>query len=733
MLALLGSLKKAGVTPPPDPNLITNSLRFRRAASANLTRTFSTPTNASVYTWSGWVKRGNLGVTARLFGASTTTSFGFNSADQLLLTLSGTTAITTTAIFRDPSAWYHIVYAQNEAAQTIYVNGSPVGTGTTASTVFNTAIAHQLGAANTANYFDGYLTEINFIDGQALTPTSFGQIDSITGVWSPKQYVGSYGNNGFRLRFNSTSSLPALTADSSGNNNNWTATNVSLTSGVTYDSMIDVPINYSDGQNGRGNYAVINSYNPITTATLVSGNLETTSAASPVIVGNISIDSGSWYWEMQYSSATLDQLVGVYKTSATIASITPTTNVIGVRFNADTGDLDYTVDGATYTSIATGLTGGGYVPYAASATNAKIIYANFGQRPFAYTRHVGFNALNTDNLPNPVIANPANYIAATTYTGTSNLQSISNEINGASFQPDLVWIKSRTPAATNHALFDSVRGVARYLSSNSTNTETINADTLTAFNANGFSLGIDNTLVNANANSYIAWQWKRAIISGLDVVSYTGTGANALIPHNLGVIPKAIIVKRVSAGASTNWPFYHSSLADQTTQYLNLTSLQTPASTTWNARPTLSGFNIGTSADVNLIGQNYIAYCFAEISGFSKFGIYEGNNIINGPFVFCGFTPKFIIIKNMLSPGAGFQWFTLDSGRNTINDVNFPLQLDTANAEYISPANGTNSAIVRFYSNGFKVLTFNSSSTNSRTLAFFAFAETPFKYALAKF
>ena len=279
MLSLLGSLRGGGGT-----SFVTNSLRFRSNVSAYLSRTFVGPTSSTVFTWSAWVKRGSIGVTARLFGASTTTSFGFNSTDQLLLTLNGTAAITTTAVFRDASAWYHIVYTQNGAAQTIYVNNNLVGTGTTANTVFNTAIAHQLAAANTTSFFDGYLTDVNFIDGQALTQASFGAINSSTGVWAPSQYTGTYGTNGFYLKFAdaSAATAAAIGKDSSPNGNNWTPNNISVTAGQTYDSMIDVPVNYNDGGNGRGNYAVLSPISmPGGTSSTLNGNLSLTNASAP--------------------------------------------------------------------------------------------------------------------------------------------------------------------------------------------------------------------------------------------------------------------------------------------------------------------------------------------------------------------------------------------------------------------------------------------------------------------
>lgn len=718
MLALLGSLKK------PDANLITNSLRFRRTASANLTRTFGAPTNASQYTWSGWVKRGLLNVDSSLFGTSSTTYLSFTTSNAIVLFINNVQAVLTTAIFRDPLAWCHVVYSQNATSQTIYVNGVVVGTGTTAPSVFNTNISHSIGSNGGANFFDGYLTEINFIDGQSLTPSSFGEINSTTGVWSPKQYTGSYGNNGFRLRFNNTSSLTALAADSFGNNNNWTASNVSLTLGVTYDSMIDVPANYSDGGNGRGNYAVLNALTALPSqADFNAGNLETQSLATTAAVGSISMDSGSWYWEIQYNSATADQIIGVYKPSTTVATtatITPTTSVIGLKFNANTGELDYTVDGTAYTSIATGLTGGEYAPYAATATNAKIIYANFGQRPFQYTRPAGFNALNTSNLSVPSIVNSANYMAVNLYTGNESIRSIDNTVNSVSFQPDLVWIKARN-AVANHALFDSVREAQRYVSSNTSTPETINANTLTGFNLNGFNLGTDNTLTNATGINYFAWQWKKGIVPGLDIVSYTGTGVVRTVSHNLGIAPSMIIIKRVSAGANENGIVYHKDVSANNSVILNDT-LSTVSSYWNNTAPTSTEFTIAALSGVNTSGVNYIAYCFAEIPGFSKFTKYIGNGTSNGPFTYCNFSPKFLLLKNYGSTIRN-NWVAFDASRGG----SLPIVPNTDAAE-------SGLTTIQITSNGFKhTLGSGPGSGSGNQFLVAAFAETPFKYALAKF
>jgi hypothetical protein len=714
-----------------------------------LSKTFAAnPITRTQQTFSFWTKRGSLGSTQILFSGYDGSSvgaflFNFTSSDTLQFFYGGsaTNNIITTQVFRDPSAWYHIVASIDSTQPTpsnrvkIYLNGLQITAfGTTNYPPQNTLMQFALNNGNnkicnnwdnTSNPpFDGYLTEINFIDGQALTPASFGAIDSSTGVWAPRPYSGTYGTNGFYLKFGNTSSVAALGTDSSGNGNTWTVNNVSLTAGATYDSMIDVPVNYADGGNGRGNYAVLNPLDKVTTATLAAANLETTSAAAQNIIGSMSMDSGSWYWEIAYNAATASQLIGVYKAAATTASITPTTSVIGLRFNADTGALDYTVNGSAYTSIATGLTGGGYFPYAGSLTNAKIIYANFGQRPFAYTPPAGFRALNTNNLPTPSIVNGANFMAATTYTGNAAARSLSNAVNSVSFQPDLVWIKSRTPGATNHALFDSTRGTGKYLSSDTTAAETTNANTLTAFNGDGFSLGTDTTIVNANANSYIAWQWRESITAGLDVVSYAGTGVDRTVAHNLGVAPAMVIVKRSQTGATSNWQVRHTLIAAANSIQLNSTSQAAAAATVWNSTaPTSSVFSLGTSTDVNASGISYVAYCFAEIAGFSKFGSYTGNGSADGPFVFCGFRPRFVMIKRTDTTTS---WLIQDSSRSQSNVQFADLYPDGAFVE-----NTTTATSIDFLSNGYKLRSTIYNATGG-TYIFAAFAEVPSKYALAR-
>ena len=217
----------------PSAYQISRSLRFNTPDSAYANRTFSTPTTQGTFTLAMWVKRSALSTAQSLFGVSTNHSFGFTTGNALNLTFGGTSALTTTAVFRDTSAWYHIVWTQSGTSHTVYVNGTSQGTATATSSVFNTAVAHQVGASNTTNYFNGYLADVHFIDGQALTPSSFTETNATTGQLVPKAYTGTYGTNGFRLNFSDNSAATAATlgADSSGNGNNWTPNNLSVNAG----------------------------------------------------------------------------------------------------------------------------------------------------------------------------------------------------------------------------------------------------------------------------------------------------------------------------------------------------------------------------------------------------------------------------------------------------------------------------------------------------------------------
>jgi hypothetical protein len=763
-----------------------------------LSRTLGTPTSGTTWTWSAWVKRGSFAATQGLqhgFSANNNGGGILFSSDALHVydfPTSTNCSLITTALFRDASAWYHIVIQVDTTQPTpsnrvrVYVNGVQITIFSTATypginTVFRMVASGNSGSVGRyfdgTNYlFDGYLTDVNFIDGQALTPASFGAIDSSTGVWAPRPYSGTYGANGFYLKFGNTSSVAALGTDNSGNGNTWTVNNVSLTAGATYDSMLDVPVNYADGGNGRGNYAVWNAVGKTGSAATTNGNLGNsfTSSSSDAVLSSIAIDIKAYaeFYGTAFGSAV--RYTGVSESVTSLNNVLYysdgrfyVNNVLQGTFatytSADTVSVD--CDPATRqarvyknnTQISTTATIAGTLPLffiaggSGGGTGSSTGGANFGQRPFAYTPPAGFRALNTNNLPTPSIVNGANFMAATTYTGNAAARSLSNAVNSVSFQPDLVWIKNRT-AGTFHALFDSARGATRYLSSNTTALEALNANTLTAFTADGFSLGNDTTLVNSGtggANSYVAWQWKAggAAVSntqgtitsqvsanttaGFSVVTYTGNGtAGATIGHGLGTTPSMIIVKsRNEAKSGGAWPTWHKSLANTNTLYLD----QTFASTTYLNRFDPTGFtssvfktgaNGGANSELNTLNNTLVAYCFAEIAGFSKFGSYTGNGLPDGPFVFCGFRPRFVMVKRTNTTG---NWALIDSSRSLFNAASDNLYANLGDFE-------TSVARLDTLSNGFKIRTtggdFNGVSGD--TYIFAAFAEVPSKYALAR-
>lgn len=738
---------------------ITKSLRFRANASASMTRTVTTTTDRNNWTLSVWVKRGTLGTKQVLIGAASPTlannrsEIFFETDDSLNAFFNTGGAVrtdkTTTARFRDPNAWYHVVVSSSGltgATLNIYVNGidqTITGTGPSTTVAWNfnnnvSGIVNYIGRypAAASGYCDMHMAEFYWLDGFTYDPTYFGYFDS-RGIWQPKQYTGSIGGvNGFYLPFTDTTSTTTLGNDSSGNGTNWTPSNFSLTNDATYDSMLDSPTNYIDGGNARGNYCMLNPLSTVTTSVLAQANLSTTSVAAQIAIGSIGVTSGKWYWEFAFSAATAAQSVGVYSTSATKATITATTNTIGIKFDADTGALDYTTDGTSYTSISTGLTSGPYFPYIESATNAKILYANFGQRPFAYSVPSGFFAINTQNLPSPTITVPANYLAAVTYPGTGSSQTITasstnsgNNPNAVTFQPDLVWVKGRS-GATNHALYDSVRGVQQQIESDTTTDETTESTGLTAFQTSGFTVGA-LAQMNTSTATYVAWEWTKGKAQGFDIVTYTGNGAGRTISHSLGGTPNMIIIKaRTTAGTDQGWPVYHSSIATPAGSYilLNSNAATVSSATVWNnTAPTSLVFSVGNDALSNTNSDTYVAYLWSSVAGFSAFGSYTGNANADGPFIYTGFRPRYIMIKNVTTGGAGYDWWIYDTSRSTYNPAIIKL---LANSSAVEDTAGEDIDIL---SNGFKIkATAAGINASAANLIYAAFAENPFKYARAR-
>ena len=346
-------------------------------------------------------------------------------------------------------------------------------------------------------------------------------------------------------------------------------------------------------------------------------------------------------------------------------------------------------------------------------------------------------------MPTPTIPAGNLFMNATLYTGTGATQAITNGVSGTSFQPDLVWVKSRS-AATDHKLTDSVRGTTKGLISNTTGAETTDTNGLTAFGTSGFTVGSD-TNYNNSAATYVGWQWKAGgtavtntsgsissqvsanTTSGFSVVTYTGTGVNATVGHGLGAVPSMIIVKR--RNTVDGWFVYNSNIGN--TDYLRLNT--TAASATFNfwqnTTPTSSVFSISTDVSVNASSDTYVAYCWTPIDGYSAFGSYTGNALTDGPFVYTGFRPRFIMWKNSSAAEA---WLIEDTARSTYNEVALELYPSSSGAE-VAGSSRLPTQQFDYLSNGFKVRGAQSQTNGSgNTIIYMAFAENPFKYANAR-
>jgi hypothetical protein len=777
------------------------SLRFRSSASAYLNRTFTTPTNNKIWSWSGWIKRGSLGVTSYILegypatagNANDRTQFYFTSGDALeYSTITGgsvTEQLTTTQVFRDPSAWYHITIVLDTTQATssnrlkFYVNGVQITTFSTATypalnanPYINSAKVHYSGAAYNGSlvagtYFDGYQAEVNFIDGQALTPSSFGAYDT-NGVWQPKKYTGTYGTNGFYLPFSNTTSTTTLVADSSGNGNNWTPNNISLTAGTTYDSMIDSPTVSASASN----YAVLNPLLPVSVTGYAISNANMTFASTNVTSSAPTMNlptTGKWYWEATLSAGTAANL-GIYDTTYQLVAgsnpgtisygyayenstgnklnnnvytaygATYTTNdIIGVAFDSGAGTLIFYKNGASQGTAFTGLTGKIYSAFFAVSISTWNV--NFGQRPFAYTAPSGYVALNTYNLPAPSIANGAQYMAATTYTGNGGTLTVNNGTNNTinkTFQPDFIWIKYRN-SVSNWAVVDSVRGVNKQVSSSLTNAEVTTTDGITAFNSNGFTLGANTTGYDTNTNTgpYIGYQWlagggtgvtntSGTITStvsanptaGFSVATFTSPGGSAqTIGHGLGVAPNMIIMK--SRNNVSGWTVYHSSVGNTGSLNLSATTATSTSIDWWNnTSPTSSVWTIG--ANTNISSWTWVAYCFAAVSGYSAFGSFNGNGSADGPFSYVGFRPRWVMIKRTDSTG---NWFMFDTSRDTYNVAIQELYANLSNAE------AAGSTDLDILSNGFKLRAASAGiNASGGTYIYAAFSENPFQISRAR-
>jgi hypothetical protein len=781
---------------------ISRSLRFNSADSAYLNRTPASAGNRRTWTFSTWLKRSKSGDFRTIFSAATDTSnltiIRFKDDDKIEVrsATGGSTVfqLATTQVFRDYSAWYHFVLAVDTTNATggnrvrLYVNGSEVTTFDTdtiptqnADSWVNNNILHEIArqANNPSNYYqDGYMTEMYLIDGTQLTPSSFGETNAQTGVWQPKAFSGSYGTNGFYLNFSDNSNTTAATLgkDYSGNGNNWTPNNFSVTAGAGNDSVVDSPTSYGTdtgvGGTVRGNYATLNPLALKSAVTLTNGNLDGYSVGSTdICYATIGMSSGKWYWEVTCISGG-PYMIGISKdvtpitdwqttnglayfgsngqkytnSAGTAYGATFTTgDVIGLALDMDAGTLVFYKNGTSQGTAFTGITGTYFASLQNPGANGTMAF-NFGQRAFSNTAPSGYKALCTQNLPTPTIGattatQAALYFTPTTYTGNgSSSRAISNGIN-MSANGGLVWSKQRSGAEW-HFLIDNVRGNTKYLSSNATNAEGTISTLVTSFDSTGYSIGNDSG-INGNGSTYVSWVWGAGgsgttntagsitstvsanTTSGFSIITWTGNATQgATIGHGLGAVPALFIIKNRSTGA-TNWPVKTNQLSTNSYLVLNGTGGAASYSFFWPNDPTSSIIYLGSDADVNGNGNSMICYAFAEVAGYSKFGSFTGNGSADGTFIYMGFRPAYVLIKR--TDTGGYDWWIMDATRSPANAVRARLYTNDSAAE------SSNDDRIDFVSNGIKIRNSDAGyNASGGTYIYACFASNPFKYSLAR-
>ena len=788
------SILNSGIVPVGSTGgySIDNSLRFNDDDSAYLSRTPSVAGNRKTWTFSAWVKRGDTITIYNLLGAVSGSECILTFGDYIkMYEYSGgyLWQLQTSALFRDHSAWYHIVVVADTTQGTssdrikFYINGEQVtafsSTGypaLDAQMSINTTTENRImGNLSGWGHFDGYLAEVNFVDGQALTPSDFGETDETYGHWKAKAYEGTYGTNGFYLDFKDSGSL----GNDANGSNNWTPTNLAAT-----DQMVDSPTN---------NFATLN---PLSNGanTYADGNLSYLISAAPSNVsGSIGQSSGKWYFEVLPSTTFM--LIGwwagtgvgyaantnyseyfdiggnttttqVEKTSGTTSGTLGTHtigDIYGLSLDLDLNEMKFYRNNAIIMTISSIVVADKLFPtvgnWSAAQQTASIV--NFGQDSsfagnktaqgnqddngigdFYYAPPAGFLALCTKNLPEPTVV-PSEHFNAVLWTGTT---SVDRDITGIGFDPSLVWIKSRSDAY-EQLWFDKVRGAGKRLISQNTNAESTNDSTLNAFITDGFTLGNGSAVdlsVNGNTSkTYVAWNWKANgagvsntdgsitstvsanVDAGFSIVSWTGdrSGTSKSVGHGLSQTVEMVIYK--DRGAVTDWRVAHHSLSANKQLALNGTSAeftQSPVNLTSTTFETGVSVTNGQST-VSLGTNEIIAYAFHSVDGYSKVGSYTGNGSTDGTFVHCGFKPAYVIIK--ASSQAGY-WPITNNKTLGYNPDNNELYANSLQVEASSDS-------LDYLSNGFKMRRTSSEDNGSGvTYIFLAFAEQPFKYTNAR-
>jgi len=681
--------------------------------------------------------------------------------------------------FRDYAAWMHVHLKISGTSAEIYFNGVLFQTGSFHADYYPiSGTKLQVGCNNSNQLGSCYFADTYYIDGQALAPSEFGEVNEDTGEWVPIEYSGTYAGNSVYLDYSDSADFGT---DSSGLGNDFTATSIPTTQ-----QSLDSPTN---------NFATLNPLvKPYGTNTYSEGNLKTVSGSGwQASMSTISASSGKWYYETLCGGSNQHcYIIGTQTDLWFRGGQSPqdtTTGTIGYmgydgKKRIDTVDTSY---GATFGSgdiiaVALDLDAGtptvtfyknnvsqGVITFTGNILNSSIFvpafvtlgqttYWNFGadssfsgqktaqgnqdsngKGDFYYAPPSGFLALCTNNLPDPTIKNPGDHFNTVLYTGTGS--GATNAITGVGFAPDLIWLKDRS-ATTHHGLFDTIRGTGQRLVTHSTGAEDTQASMLSAFGADGFTTSDHHNTVS---NNHVAWNWKAGgaasantdgtinssvsanTTAGFSIVSYTGSGSAGTVGHGLSQKPDMIILKERSGIAQ--WPVGVEQGSMDWTDYIALDKTNNSGDYPyWNdTAPTSSVFSLSSDGDVNESSATYIAYCFHSVEGYSKIGAFTGGGN-NGAFVYTGFKPAYLLVKSYSN--AGNEWFIFDNKINPYNVRSIMQYLQAqSNAAQVTAAEAYPS--LDFLSNGikFQYTQFNPSAYG---MLYIAFAESPFKTSNAR-
>ena len=666
--------------------------------------------------------------------------------------------------------WYHVAASRESGTLRLFVDGVSQGSASYTDDYADAIFTLGRNEDNNKNQFRGVISNFRVLKGTALYTSNFTvPTTPLTNITNTKLLCCQSSSSA------TTAAVSPGTIVANGDTNGTERSD----SRASNDSLFDVPTNGDQSDTGAGgevsgNYCCLN---PLDNGglTLSNGNLDFTNANTSwdICRSTYFVSSGKWYWEVtvatwdgtgapflfgiansdQSVDAELGQTANSWAylptgqkrnggSTTSYGSAMSTGAVVGVALDMDAGTLSFYLNGSSQGQAFSSISGevSPAVSVISTSQHSGNFSINFGQRAFAHSAPSNHKALCTTNLPTPTIADGSDYFQSVLWNGNSSARSITT----TGMSPDWVWIKARNHNYW-HYLYDAVRGATKELYANSTNAEDTDAGGLTAFNSDGFSLG-SNIAINGSSKTFVGWAWDAgsSTVSNTDGSETTSVRANQsagfsivtfnsgssdgdfTCGHGLNAAPELIIMKSRSRSGGPWWVF-HRSVTDATTKYLQLSTtsalITNSGGNVWGSSlPTSSvfGFSVG-AGKAHTQSETVVSYCFAPVANYSQFGTYEANGSADGPFVYTGFRPAFVLLK--LATNGTARWFIFDSTRDTYNAATASLYPDRADAEGSSHP-------IDFLSNGFKLREADSSGyTNysGSTYVYAAFAENPFQ------